>query len=524
MGGTTPEAIAPPHNRPPVDRNRWRLQGWGFPRSLDDVRFVDVAPILLVALTVWGYVDVTRRGRILPGNLEAHRTDFTVFTEAGAAFFDGRNPYHVTNPRGWFYLYPPLFGLMVAPLHVLDGPSQVGVWYAISVLLGFGCYFESRRLWQFLAAGDSGPGSCASTRAHLGLWVGVCAALAVLLPALECLQRGQLGIALLYPLLLGVRLVLTARSCWLWLLGGIVLAWPVVVKVIPALPVGLLMFQLWTAALAPGRRPGSVGRATACSLGLATGALLFVLIIPAVCLGWNQNLRHLQTWAAKVAANNDVGREAKFHIDSIRNQSLGNAAHLLVDELRRPANDRTGQLHWLLADTLKAARRRADQATERVVQIARLGVLVMLGVLGLLMGLRRDLLGQAVAFSLACLATLLVSPLAWTHYYVFLQPALVLMPLWIARKGNRWTIWSLPLTAVLLVWTHYLAMSRVGSLGLLGLGTTAWFLLTCAICLLARRTSPQEKPPARSKRRIDRGHKTATGPRGIRLLADSQNE
>ena len=72
--------------------------------------------VLLAAATVWGFVDVRRRGYPYPECPEEHRTDLTVYTEAGAAFFDGRKPYEVANPRGWTYLYPPLFALLLGPL------------------------------------------------------------------------------------------------------------------------------------------------------------------------------------------------------------------------------------------------------------------------------------------------------------------------------------------------------------------------------------------------------------------------
>ncbi len=64
-------------------------------------------PVLLaigVAMIIWCFADVQRRGRVIPERPDKHRTDFTVYTEAGAAFFDGRDPYRVTNPRGWFCL------------------------------------------------------------------------------------------------------------------------------------------------------------------------------------------------------------------------------------------------------------------------------------------------------------------------------------------------------------------------------------------------------------------------------------
>jgi hypothetical protein len=65
--------------------------------------------IVVALLLVWGFTDVRRRADLDPHNIGAYQTDFTVYTEAGAAFFDGRDPYAVTNPRGWRYLYPPLF-------------------------------------------------------------------------------------------------------------------------------------------------------------------------------------------------------------------------------------------------------------------------------------------------------------------------------------------------------------------------------------------------------------------------------
>ena len=75
-----------------------------------------------------------------------HMTDFTVYTDAGAAFFDGREPYDVTNIRGWKYLYPPLFALLVALLAGLPSTWQAAVWFILSSLMVFGCYFECQRL------------------------------------------------------------------------------------------------------------------------------------------------------------------------------------------------------------------------------------------------------------------------------------------------------------------------------------------------------------------------------------------
>ena len=101
---------------------------------------------LIVALGIWCSVDVARRARVDPRQPALHMTDFTVYTEAGKAFFDGREPYEVSNIRGWKYLYPPLFALLVAPLAPLAPPVQATVWFVASALMAVGCYFECRRL------------------------------------------------------------------------------------------------------------------------------------------------------------------------------------------------------------------------------------------------------------------------------------------------------------------------------------------------------------------------------------------
>src|SRR5262245_44975356 len=99
-----------------------------------------VIVVLALAMAVWGWTDVRLRGQIHPDDLLWHKTDLTVYTEAGAAFFDGRDPYTVTNVRQWRYLYPPLFAILVSPLHGLDPEWQVLVWFVLSTLMCWGVY------------------------------------------------------------------------------------------------------------------------------------------------------------------------------------------------------------------------------------------------------------------------------------------------------------------------------------------------------------------------------------------------
>src|SRR5262249_27080204 len=106
-------------------RSRWARSWWGYHRPTAEVQFRYAGVAVVIGLAIWGWLDVRERGQIHPHHVDFHRTDFTVYTGAGAAFFDGRDPYQVTSPRGWYYLYPPLFALLVSPLAVLDFKSQV---------------------------------------------------------------------------------------------------------------------------------------------------------------------------------------------------------------------------------------------------------------------------------------------------------------------------------------------------------------------------------------------------------------
>ena len=85
-------------------------------------------------MTIWGLVDVRRRGYAYPDAPAEHKSDLTVYTEAGAAFFDGRPPYAVSNPRGWTYVYPPMFAMLLAPLHALPMQDQATVWFFLCLV------------------------------------------------------------------------------------------------------------------------------------------------------------------------------------------------------------------------------------------------------------------------------------------------------------------------------------------------------------------------------------------------------
>jgi hypothetical protein len=445
---------------------RWRLTGVGFPQSLDEFRFRELAVLVVVALTIWGYVDIGPHGRIVPGHVDWHKTDFTVYTEAASAFFDGRDPYRVMNPRGWYYLYPPLFALAVAPLTVFDTETQVIVWYVLSIVLAFGCYFEARALWRLLQAGEAPAG-----RGKLSLWVGIGGFAAVLLPTLDCLQRGQVGVMLLYFLMLGFRLVLQSRSAPGWLAGGVLLALPAVLKLVPILPVGFLLGQLWVSLIGSGERRSRTIRAGMVTAGVVLGGLLFLIVIPAAIVGWRKNLDYLQTWTVQIASNQLVGRRSNFDIHSPRNQSLTNAVFLWCDPDR-------SVLGRGLPPELQLWAGLSTRAIRGL-------ILAILTGFCLASGRRARPLDLALGYALACAATLLISPIAWGHYYMIELPALVAVPVWLDRKGHPLAARLFLAVPVVLAWPHYVWLSKVSWTGLLGLGTTAWYLAACGLIALS---------------------------------------
>ena len=255
------------------------------------------------------------------------------------------------------------------------------------------------------------------------------------------------------------------------------LGWPIVVKLIPALPVAVLLLQRWAAALAPSRSPRSLSRATTVTLGLALGVFLFTFAIPAACIGWSQNLHHLHTWSRKVVTSPDIGREVFVEVDNDSNQSFSNAAHLLAARIRGRATagansviDQAAHRQWLAAVTAINTHRQADHVTAEWVRGVQVIVLALLMVAGLAAGLRNDILGQAATYGLACLATVLVSPVAWSHYYVLWLPSVLLVPPWLMRQGQLRAARAVAAVPLGLIWAHYLAKPWLGHFGFVGSG------------------------------------------------------
>lgn len=435
--------------------------------------------VLAIVVVTWGWLDVRRRGRIEPGREDAHRTDFTVYTVAGSAFFDGRDPYTVTNVRGWSYLYPPLFALAVSPLAELDTETQTFVWFLISAGFAVGVYIESRRLLSALAPSYATlPASQGDAGSITYGWWLLPAFLAIGFPALNCLQRGQIGLLQLYCLLLGARWILTARSPALWVAGGAVLALPAALKITPLLPIATLLLMLVVRAV---RQSGERWRTALATAGVTAGFALWLFVVPGLVIGWNSNLRHLQAFSEKVLLHASNVRTDDFggEIDSPRNQSLDNAIY------------RLGLWITYVPDIGPDGKPFVHVTRPRIGELPRvplasqisfaINCLLLLGLClqAVALGWNGRPLALALGFGLAAALSLIASPVSRGHYFVMLLPALLLAPRWLSEHGRtraaRWAVW-LPAVMTIL---HYALLNTVGRIGWYGLAIAAWYVWLC---------------------------------------------
>jgi hypothetical protein len=434
---------------------------------------------LAAVLAIWGLTDVRSRARIDPSDPLVHKTDLTVYTEAGAAFFDGRDPYDVSNPRGWRYLYPPLFAIMMSPLAALDSQWQAVIWYFVSLAFAWGAWREALHIWRRLF-GDPHSTAVIERPITPPIWLSGIAAATLALPALNCLQRGQVGILIVYLLLLGYRLTAENRSLWGAAAGGSALAAAVTIKLTPALPAVLLVGMFFVAAWSNRWTAEPSRRFAGAFAGLAVGLLMFLFVLPGLAIGNAANVRHLATWFDRIVVHHDMGDENNAGFYSVRDQSLTNAVERLGNWIASAAGEFDERRHVESA-TQAGTRRAIMPAVERSLAVARSTLLLLLAISAWHAARRGDQLHIAAVFGLAATATLLLSPLSWAHHYLIWLPGLLVVPAWLWRSRRTLIAKTLAIAPCGLIIVHYALLDWAGRGGLLGLGTTAWFLTAVRI-------------------------------------------
>ncbi len=347
------------------------------------------------AAVAYGLLDVRRRSGLDPASesewrrtlakvetpsVARHRTDATVYLAAALALERGEDPYRAQSPRGWRYVYPPLFALLLVPLARLPVADAAFVLYLVSALaLGASAWLLVRIL---------GP--------PRGMKA-VALALLVAAPFLvQTFQRGQVTILLLLTQVGSLALLLKRRD----FSAGIVLALGIALRLTPALVAGMVGVACLVQLLRPGERLAAL-RFPA---GLAAGIALGFALVPAAFLGtdraasvtadWLESSRRL--YAPSAGDRADLGAEYEIDEWSFKNQSVRRVAADALslgsarEEAAREAEAGSPSPELVVADllgfcaalasvvlgTIYAAARLRDRAAPSFVRVFALGVLL----------------------------------------------------------------------------------------------------------------------------------------------------
>jgi MFS family permease len=310
----------------------------------------------------------------------------------------------------------------------------------------------------------------------------------VALPALNCLQRGQVSIAVLYMMLLGLRWIVESRTSAAIFFGGMLISMSVAIKIVPMLPIAFFLFIQWINDLRQRWQSSDVAallgrRWAAATAGTIFGLVLFFLLIPAALIGWRANVQHLNTWAQLVLVSaSDSTATPGFEKDthSVRNQCLGNALYRLGNFGEYVLAG--GPEDPLVDDDHPPPRMMDAASVNTCLFFVRIAILCTLMLVGFRLSQSNDArLAQVTGFGLACAAMLVLSPVARNHYFVLFTPAALFVPFWFHRMGHRFfAVWMAVVPCVLIL-LQYVLMPYVGRIGLLGLGMTGWLMASMVV-------------------------------------------
>ncbi len=204
---------------------------------------------------------------------KAHRTDFTVYREAGLAVWDGTDPTDAHNARNWLFMSMPVVAIAMAPFAMVNVFWGSLIWYGLSVLMVWG----SAR-WAARLARQAIP-ACAVSE----YWLTVLAIVLTLPITMSAIVRGQ-------PSLLVMFLVTGSVACYLqkrdWLAGFCLMA-AITIKAFPALLMGYFLLK---------------GRFRMV-IATAVWSVVLLLIAPSVVFGVRENARFLYKWTERLVLN-----------------------------------------------------------------------------------------------------------------------------------------------------------------------------------------------------------------------------
>jgi hypothetical protein len=122
-----------------------------------------------------------------------------------------------------------------------------------------------------------------------------------------------------------------------------------------------------------------------------------------------------------------------------------------------------------------------DPHVGELIVVARVLALVALLLFVIRASFETKLIGRGTVFGLACVATLVVCPVARACYFVMFLPAIPFVCTRLLELNLRRSAEVFAWVPIGLVWLHYLLLPTSGRVGLMGLGAAAWFLASCVV-------------------------------------------
>ena len=196
-------------------------------------------------------------------------SDFTTYRAAGWAVLTGGDIYKAQNSRGWPYVYPPPFAILMTPFAQLSALTGSIIWYVLSVILVASSLHMGVTMVRASWESSRDP-----------FWLYALSIVMVLLWVGQGAVEGQATILTLWLLMVALYRSQQGRD----ISSGVALACAGLLKVFP---LALLIYFTWK------KRWRLV-------MGTMIALIVAGIALPALVYGWQRNLMYWQEWVAAI--------------------------------------------------------------------------------------------------------------------------------------------------------------------------------------------------------------------------------
>jgi alpha-1,2-mannosyltransferase len=226
----------------------------------------------------WAVVGLALVMVFVLGALMVHRaafskelnSDFVTYRAVGWAVLNGSDIYEVRNSRGWPYVYPPPFAILMTPFAEMSAFAGSIVWYVLSVILVVSSVQMGVTMVGALGRFGRNP-----------FWLYTLSFVMVLPWVGQAAVEGQTTILTLWLLMVALYRSQRGRD----ISGGTALACAGLIKVFP---LALLAYFAWK-------------RRWRLLVATMTALIVGGIALPGLVYGWQRNLTYWHEWVAAVA-------------------------------------------------------------------------------------------------------------------------------------------------------------------------------------------------------------------------------